>query len=55
MSCVLARSFARIFYRNAINIGLAVIEVPGHDIGDGDVVSVDALAGTVRNETSGAS
>jgi len=55
VTCVLARSFARIFYRNAINIGLSVMEVPEHDIADGDEVSVNALAGSVTNETTGAS
>lgn len=54
VSTVLARSFARIFYRNAINIGLTVLEVPDHAIEDGDEVSVDTLAGSVRDLTSGA-
>jgi len=54
VSHVLARSFARIFYRNAINIGLSVIEVPVHDIADGDEVSVDPTQGVVVNATTGA-
>lgn len=53
---VVARSFARIFYRNAINVGLPVLEVPDlpRDFArDGDTVSVDLQAGVVRNETRG--
>lgn len=51
VSCVLARSFARIFYRNAINIGLSVVEVPGHSVADGDIVTVDVNEGFVVNTT----
>ena len=54
VSHVLARSFARIFYRNAINIGLSVIEVPVHDVSDGDVLDVDPAKGVVVNTTTGA-
>ena len=56
VSCVIAKSFARIFYRNAINIGLPILECPEavDAISDGDVVSVDATSGTVRDETTGA-
>jgi len=53
---VVARSFARIFYRNAINVGLPVLECPDLPQGfakDGDSVSVDLEKGVVRNETSG--
>lgn len=53
LACVLARSFARIFYRNAINIGLPVVEVAEHDIADGATVSVDLAGGTVTDETTG--
>ncbi len=54
ISCVIAASFARIFYRNAINIGLPLIELPEADeIQAGDQVSVDAASGTVTNLTSG--
>ena len=56
VSVVVAKSFARIFYRNAINIGLPILECPEavDAIEQGHVVSVDADAGTVRNETTGA-
>ncbi len=53
---VIAKSFARIFYRNCINIGLAIIECPEavDGISSGDVVSVDADKGLITNETTGA-
>jgi 3-isopropylmalate/(R)-2-methylmalate dehydratase small subunit len=55
VSCVLAESFARIFYRNAINIGLPALECPGvHDaVSKGDRVEVDVTGGVVRNLDSG--
>ena len=55
ISCVIAKSFARIFYRNAINIGLAILECPeaAEDISDGDSVSVDFDTGLITNETKG--
>jgi len=54
ISCIIAENFARIFYRNAINIGLPIIECPeaAADIKDGDIVSVDFDNGTITNETS---
>ena len=57
ISCVVAKSFARIFYRNAINIGLAILECAeaGEKINSGDEVSVDFDTGQVRNITSGES
>lgn len=55
VSCVIASSFARIFYRNAINIGLAILECPAASagIGDGDRVSVDLATGLIRNDSTG--
>lgn len=55
VSCVLAESFARIFYRNAINIGLPALECPGiHDaVANGETVEVDVTGGVVRNLDSG--
>ncbi len=48
VSCVIAKTFARIFYRNAINIGLPIIECAAcGDIAEGDTVAVDLDAGTV--------
>lgn len=56
VSVIIAKSFARIFYRNAINTGLPIMEAPEavDGISDGDVVSIDADAGTITNETTGA-
>ena len=56
VSCVIAKSFARIFYRNSINMGLPILECPEavDAISDGDVVSVDADTGTIADETTGA-
>ena len=53
ISCVIADSFARIFYRNSINIGLPIFECPeaAKSIGEGDEVEVDALTGLIRNLT----
>ncbi|MBL8045766.1 MAG: 3-isopropylmalate dehydratase small subunit [Anaerolineales bacterium] len=53
VSCVVARSFARIFYRNAINIGLPVVEAPMHIFENGQRARVDLEAGTVLNESTG--
>ena len=56
VSCVIAKSFARIFYRNSINMGLPILECPeaADAISEGDVVSVDADTGTITDETTGA-
>lgn len=53
ISCVIAETFARIFFRNAINIGLPIIELEGADekIKTGDKVEVDLENGFVRNLT----
>lgn len=53
VSVVIARSFARIFYRNAINIGLPVVEVANHQIEQGHEVEVDLSAGIVINHSTG--
>ncbi len=53
ISCVIAETFARIFYRNAINIGLPILECPeaSKDIEDGDEVEVDFDKGVIVNIT----
>ncbi len=53
--CVIAKSFARIFYRNAINIGLPILECPeaADEIGAGDDVSVDFDTGIITDSTTG--
>jgi 3-isopropylmalate/(R)-2-methylmalate dehydratase small subunit len=55
ISVVIAKSFARIFYRNAINTGLPIMEAPEAvaEIRDGDTLTVDADSGTITNETTG--
>ena len=57
VGCVIAKSFARIFYRNAINIGLPILECPeaAEEIAAGDEVSVDFDTGVITNHTSGKS
>jgi 3-isopropylmalate/(R)-2-methylmalate dehydratase small subunit len=51
ISVVLARSFARIFFRNAINIGLPVVECDTAEIEDGDIIEVDLERGKIYNES----
>lgn len=53
ISCVIASTFARIFYRNAINIGLAILECDeaAKNINDGDEVKVDFDTGVITNVT----
>ncbi len=55
VSCVIARSFARIFYRNAINIGLPILECAEavDDVEKGDTLSVDLTAGAITNTRTG--
>ncbi len=55
VKCVIAASFARIFYRNAINIGLAIVECPeaSERIADGDRVRVDLATGEITDLTTG--
>ena len=57
ISLVIAKSFARIFYRNSINIGLAIVECPqaSENIKDGDVVEADLDNGIIYNRTTGES
>lgn len=53
--CVIAKSFARIFYRNAINIGLPILECPeaAEEIAAGDEVKVDFNTGIIKDLTTG--
>lgn len=55
VDAVIAKSFARIFYRNSINTGLAIMECPEavDAIKDGDTVSVDTETGKITDETTG--
>ncbi len=55
--CVIAKSFARIFYRNAINIGMPILEcVPAaEEIADGDEVEIDFTTGVITDKTTGKS
>jgi len=55
VSCVIAATFARIFYRNALNIGLPILECPeaAAAIAAGDKVSVDLGEGLIADETTG--
>jgi 3-isopropylmalate/(R)-2-methylmalate dehydratase small subunit len=55
VSCVVARSFARIFYRNAINVGLPILESPAavEDAESGQQVEIDLESGRIRNLTTG--
>ena len=55
ISCVIAASFARIFYRNAINIGFPILECPeaAEKIGAGDDVTVDFETGVITDLTTG--
>ena len=57
VSCVIAETFARIFYRNAINIGLPIIECPeaAKAINAGDDVEVDFDSGVITDKTTGQS
>ena len=57
ISCVIAKTFARIFYRNAINIGLPILECPSASEGieAGDEVVIDFDSGVIENKTKGES
>ena len=51
IQCVVAKSFSRIFYRNAINIGLPLVECDTTKIEDGDVIEYEVGANVIRNVT----
>jgi len=53
ISCIIAESFARIFYRNAINIGLSLLESKeaSESIHEGDIISVNYKEGFIKNES----
>lgn len=55
ISCVIAKTFARIFYRNSINIGLPILECPeaADGISNGDEVEIDFDTGIITNKTTG--
>ncbi|MBM3326737.1 MAG: 3-isopropylmalate dehydratase small subunit [Calditrichaeota bacterium] len=55
VACVIARSFARIFYRNSINIGLPILSAPEavDGLNEGDIVEVEPGTGAIRNITRG--
>ncbi|MGN0974709.1 MAG: 3-isopropylmalate dehydratase small subunit [Gemmiger sp.] len=55
IACVIAKSYARIFYRNSINIGLPILEctAASEEIKEGDVVSVNFDTGVITDETTG--
>ncbi len=55
ISCVVAPSFARIFYRNAINIGLPIFECPAgtEDIAEGTTLEIDVDSGVIRDLSTG--
>lgn len=54
LRAIIAKSFSRIFFRNSINIGLPLIEIPDiHEISDGDLLSVDLEKGDLLNAKTG--
>jgi 3-isopropylmalate/(R)-2-methylmalate dehydratase small subunit len=53
LSAVIAKSFARIFYRNCYNLGLLAIEADTSGINEGDELEIDLDAGLIRNKTKG--
>ena len=55
ISCIIAETFARIFYRNSINIGLPILECEeaARDIEEGNNISIDVITGIITNNTKG--
>ena len=53
VKAILAKSVARIFFRNAINLGLSVLICNTDEIADGDTLEIDLKAGTIENKTNG--
>ncbi|HWQ30675.1 MAG TPA: 3-isopropylmalate dehydratase small subunit [Negativicutes bacterium] len=55
ISCIIAESFARIFYRNAVNIGLPILECPeaARALAEGDEVEVELASGSIKNISKG--
>lgn len=53
IACVVAKSFSRIFYRNAVNIGLPIVECDTADIEDGDELEYDLGDSQIQNVTKG--
>lgn len=53
VSAVLAKEFARIFYRNAINVGLPVLECDTDKIDEGDELEIDLSTGSIKDKTKG--
>ena len=53
VKAILAKSVARIFFRNAINLGLSVLICNTDEIADGDTLEIDLKAGTIENQTNG--
>jgi 3-isopropylmalate dehydratase small subunit len=51
VACVIAKFYARIFFRNAVNIGLPVLEIADHTIATGDELEIDLANGIVKNST----
>lgn len=55
VSCVIAKSFARVFYRSSLNYGMAIIECPeaAEEIANGDIVEADYTTGVIKDITTG--
>lgn len=55
VSCIIAKSFARIFFRNALNLGLNILEIPEHQIREGSKLKMDDETSTLNDQTYGKS